>query len=593
MRMDLQGVIGQRVSANIENWLLQVPESNPAILQMFRDRDRKPHRKACPWAGEFAGKFLTSAVLATRMTGDERLKEMTDSFARDLIESQGDDGYMGPHPRDQRFFGVAQDGIHDGGPLWDVWGHYHCMLGLLLWHQESGYRPALDACTRAADLICRTFLDAGVQLIATKAQENQGVLHVFTLLYQEAGEPRYLRMARKIIDDWEKPGGIDYMQSMLGGKDYYQTNYPRWEGLHAVQGLAEMYLITGEEKYRQVVQRVWTSIAKLDRHNTGAFSSGEGAVGNPYDPGAIETCCTVAWIALSIDMLKLTGDSLIADEIELATFNAMLGAQSPTGRWWTYNTPMDGQREASFHTIRFQAQPGGAELNCCSVNGPRSIGMISDWAIINSPDGFVVSYYGPGRTTITDASGGEIEFVQETDYPLDGRIMLTINPGDELRFKIRLRIPAWSRSTSVSVNGESVGEVNPGTYLLLDQVWKDGDTVEILLDMSLRFWVGERECEGKTSIYRGPILLAYDQRFNAMDPDDVPSLDAGALSYEWSPWDGDLKPWMLLRFKARDGRDLYLCDFAGAGAGGTHYRTWLPVDGLSQAINKNNQIWRA
>lgn len=88
---------------------------------------------------------------------------------------------------------------------------------------------------------------------------------------------------------------------------------------------------------------IYQSIRRTDRHNTGAFSSTEQAVGNPYDTRAIEACCVVAWGALCIDVLRLTGDPTFVDELELATYNAILGAQYPSGRWWTYNTPMDGE----------------------------------------------------------------------------------------------------------------------------------------------------------------------------------------------------------------------------------------------------------
>jgi DUF1680 family protein len=76
-------------------------------------------------------------------------------------------------------------------------------------------------------------------------------------------------------------------------------------------------------------------------------------------------------MAITIDYLQLTGDSRAADDLELTTLNGGLGAQHPSGRWFTYNTPMDGVREASAHTIVFQSRAGTPELNCCSVNGPR------------------------------------------------------------------------------------------------------------------------------------------------------------------------------------------------------------------------------
>jgi hypothetical protein len=101
------------------------------------------------------------------------------------------------------------------------------------------------------------------------------------------------------------------------------------------------------------------------------------------------------------------------------------------------------------------------------------------------------------------------------------------------------------------------------------------------MDVSSHFWVGEQEMDGKTSIYQGPILLTYDRYFNSMNSDEVPVLDARGLSGELVYWDGWLEPWILVKFHAKDGRELCLCDFASAGASGTPYRSWLSVEGVS------------
>ena len=114
-----------------------------------------------------------------------------------------------------------------------------------------------------------------------------------------------------------------------------------------------MYSITGDEDYKTAFENIWWSICLFDRHNTGGFSSGESATGNPDDTRAIETCCTVAWMALSVDMLRLTEDPYVADELELATWNGLMGAQNATGRSFTYNTPMMGVKKASSHDIVF------------------------------------------------------------------------------------------------------------------------------------------------------------------------------------------------------------------------------------------------
>ena len=61
---------------------------------------------------------------------------------------------------------------------------------------------------------------------------------------------------------------------------------------------------------------------------------------------------------MTVEMLQLTGNSVVADELELSTFNSAIGMHSPTGRWATYNTPMEGVRKASAHEIVFQSREG-------------------------------------------------------------------------------------------------------------------------------------------------------------------------------------------------------------------------------------------
>jgi uncharacterized protein len=277
-----------------------------------------------------------------------------------------------------------------------------------------------------------------------------------------------------------------------------------------------------------------------------------------------------------VDMLRLTGNPVVADELEWSTWNAALGAQHFSGRWWTYNTPMDGERKASAHEIVFQARAGSPELNCCSVNGPRSLGMLADWAAMHSDDGITLNYYGPSTFTLPLPCGRSLRLEQTTNYPRSGSIRLTVSPEAPEQFALRLRIPHWSAKTQVQVNGEPATAA-PGTYLTLDRTWQPGDTVELTLDMQLRAWAGERECAGKASLFRGPLLLAYDPRFGAHDPRALPRLDLARLTPTELSWAQPPLPLVLAKVPAADGPELVLCDFASAGAAGTSYVSWLPV----------------
>ena len=582
-RYALGGALGERLAAVTRQWLLVAPDANPAMLEMFRDRDRRPYRDLVPWAGEFAGKYLTSAVQVLRLTGDPALRRRLGAFVRELVSLQAEDGYLGPWPRRYRLAGVAPNVGGKPGNTWDAWGHYHVMLGLLLWSDESGDAAALAAVQRSADLLCARFLGRRRRrLVDTGSTEmNLAPVHALALLYQRCPEQRYLDLALQIVAEFAAtgPGGPlagDYLRHPLAGGEFFAGPKPRWESLHPIMGLAELYWVTGAAEFRRAFEQTWWSIVRWDRHNNGGFSSGEQAQGNPYHRGAIETCCTVAWMAASVEMLRLTGDSVVADELELSTLNSVLGLVSPSGRWVTYDTPMDGVRRASAHEIVFQARPGSPELNCCSVNGPRGLGLVSDWAVMDSGRSLRLNYYGPGTVRVRYA-GTTVELRQQTEYPCEGRIVLAVTPTQPRPFRLELRIPHWSARTRATVNGESVRGVCAGTYLALERHWRRGDRVRLDLDMSLHFWRGERECRGLTSVYRGPILLAYDRRLDAAAAARVPVLDARSLVARRRVHASGLPVMLALDVRDARGARLRLCDFASAGQAGTPYRSWLRV----------------
>ena len=154
---DLDGYFRKRIDKSIYRYFLETPESSPAILQVLRDRDRLPIRKPLvPWAGEFAGKYLTGAELVWRVTHNAELKKAIDSFVRNLISCQDRDGYLGPFSKNSRLTGKNRD----------VWGHYHCMLGLMFYYEDTRYEPALEACEKAAHLPGGTVFTPGSYLYA-------------------------------------------------------------------------------------------------------------------------------------------------------------------------------------------------------------------------------------------------------------------------------------------------------------------------------------------------------------------------------------------------------------------------------------------
>ena len=137
----------------------------------------------------------------------------------------------------------------------------------------------------------------------------------------------------------------------------------------------------------------------------------------------------------------------------------MLGAQHPSGAWCTYNTPLNGNRQPSHIQIAFQIRPGTPHLNCCSVNGPRGYGMISEWGVMRSDAGLVLNYLGKMRAEVQLADGTPVALRVDTDYPLSGSVRIVVEPAQPREFALAVRIPAWSSDTAVTVAGEPMSDV--------------------------------------------------------------------------------------------------------------------------------------
>lgn len=573
--MKLYGPMGERFDANMNNWLLTAPYHNPGMVQMYFRRNQ-PHQALVPWYGEFSGKYLTSAALSYQMQPNDALKAAGDYVVSQLAQAQDEDGYLGVWPDSQKLAGKTQH----GDKTWDAWSHYHNMLGLYLWRQATGSEQAAQVLDRAVACLYDFYITQGHKLDEDKDGTDAAIGHICALLYQENGDERCLALVQKTFDTFEAIFGGDYYNAGLAGKPFYKMNRTRWECLHAIQTIKAMYDITGEESYKTSFSNIWDGIRRYDRHNTGGFSSGERACGNPYDTRAIETCCTIAWMALSQDMLALTDDPYVADELELATWNALIGAQQANGRSFTYNTPMLGDKKASAHDIVFQAIAGSSELNCCSVNGPRGLGMIGQWGLSVKGEDITVNYYGASETRLVTACGHAVTLTQSGAYPFGPDLTITVSAPADYTGALRLRIPAWSEQTSVTRNGEAVEGAVPGSYLAIANV-RDGDVFRLTMDMSLHFWQGNYELGGKTSLYMGPILLACDQRFNAGlgdQADVLPTLCLSRLTVAPADCPDTLYPAPYLLVRVSDGENsLVLCDFASAGQTGTAYTTWLPT----------------
>jgi hypothetical protein len=218
--------------------------------------------------------------------------------------------------------------------------------------------------------------------------------------------------------------------------------------------------------------------------------------------------------------------------------------------------------------------------------------MVSEWAVLRSNEGVAINYYGPSDFSVKTPEGHPLTIREETEYPREGKILLQVGLDQPEKFALKLRIPSWSRQTRAFINGKQTADIVPGSYLESNRTWNNGDRVELDLDLSPHYWAGEREEFGKTSLYVGPILLAFDPTYNTMGPSEIPAMDAQGLTLSPAKANTEIQPWLLKSVKTTDGKVIVLCDFATAGAYGNQYVSWLPIQNVKpQNFDRNRQVW--
>ncbi|MBI5939847.1 MAG: glycoside hydrolase family 127 protein [Caulobacterales bacterium] len=504
----LEGCVQGYANAISRNWLQVMAGNNPVLLDLFRTAADEPCDQRVPWAGEFAGKHLTGAVEMYRLTRDPALFRSIDEFVGRLVTYQRPNGYLGVWAPTYELTGTGNPAVNQGR-TWDMWNHNHILLGLVTWYEESGDARALQCANRIAELFCAKFLGKpGIWAAAPEAYTNLSTAHALARLHRLGGNQAFLDLAQQVLGAECTACGLDLTVRTRAGEDYYRkksgSGGRRWETLHLMLAYAEMHLLTGNLEYRRVIEHYWASLTRTECHNNGGFASLEEAYGNPFDTRSIETCCTVAYLALGIEALRLGGDSRVADQLEISTLNAGLAFFARDGKWSTYNTVMEGRIvPCNPGHAGCRENPG---IYCCTVNAPRGIGTLAHWALMSNGDGLVVNWYGPG-TMSAGVQGASVTLRQERNYPRESSVRFTVDPGAEREFTLAFRIPAWSDGTVLTVNGQAQ-PARAGSYAAVRRRWQTGDVVEIAFTMAPRWLQGEREYAGRASIYRGPVLLA-------------------------------------------------------------------------------------
>ena len=508
---------------------------------------RRPHQ----FYDSDTAKWLEAACYSLATHPDRDLKRRVDTVIDLLARAQRPDGYLNSY-----FLQVAPR--RRWSNLRDMHALYcagHLIEAGVAHFQATGQRSLLDVVCRYADLIDSVFR-RGRRAGYPGHQEIELAL---VRLYRATGRRRYLKLAKLFVDRrGRRPDFFDAEAKARGENprraarrrsyEYYQAHLPvrrqRVVTGHAVRAMylysamADLAGETGDGELLAACRRLWRNLAERRMYVTGGIGSTSACEGFTADydlPNAnayAETCAAIGLVFWARRMLNLTADGRYADVMERALYNGVLGGVSLDGRRFFYVNPLaHSGRQGEGHRQEFFG------CACCPPNIARMIASIGAYVYSAGERAAYVHLYAAGQAT-AEIAGREVTIVQQTDYPWDGRVTITVRPAGAPRFDLMLRIPGWCRRHTLKINGRRAAAKVTKGYARIRRQWRDGDRAELSLAMPVERVEANPKVPqdvARVAIQRGPVVYCLEQVDNAADVHAILLPDSAELTARFKP----------------------------------------------------------
>jgi DUF1680 family protein len=490
-------------------------------------------------------KVIEGAAYSLALHPDPVLEKYLDELIAKIAAAQQDDGYLytirtihGEEPfRLQRYTGKTRwSYLEHSHELYNV-GHLY--EAAVAYYQATGKRTLLDVAIKNANLIDRLFGEGEGQQIDVPG--HQEIEIGLVKLYRTSGENRYLDLAKFFLDHRGVPEGRK--ENRVYG-EYWQDHQPVTEQTEAVghavraaymySGMADVAALTGETSYVQAIDTLWENVVGKKMYLTGGIGARhhDEAFGANYElPNGSaynETCAAIGNAMWNHRMFLLHGESKYIDVLERILYNGFLAGISIDGDEFFYPNPL-----ASDSTYKFNkgstARQGWFACSCCPVNIVRFIPAIAGYVYAKRDDDIYVNLFMPGEGTI-DLGGDPVRLTQQTRYPWDGKVQITVDPERSRQFTLKIRIPGWTRGecvpsdlyhyqdraagkVSLQVNGHEVPLALQQGYATISRPWQSGDRVDLQLPMPIRRVLSNPQVvanQGRVALERGPLVYCVE-----------------------------------------------------------------------------------
>lgn len=484
--------------------------------------------------GKFQGKYfndsdvykvIQAAAYSLQNHHDPQFEKYLDGVIDKIAAAQWKDGYLDTfytlptHKTRQRWTNIRV--------MHELYCAGHFFEAAVAYYDATGKTKILDVAVKLADHIGSVFGPGRLH----SPPGHQEIEIGLTKLYRTTGNEKYLKLAKFFLDQRGRPNGRElygpYSQDHRPVIDQDEAVGHAVRATYMYSGMADVAALTADDRYIRATDRIWDNVVSKKLYITGGVGArhrGE-AFGDNYElPNKTaynETCAAIGNALWNYRLFLLHGHAKYIDVLERVIYNGFLSGVSLSGDAFFYRNPLasDGEKRRPWFGCA-----------CCPTNVVRLIPSLPGYVYAHGGNDLYVNLFAAGSATVR-MQNGTVNLSQQTRYPLDGAVKITVEPAETRKFAVNVRIPGWAQNKpvpsdlylfangctqdwTIKVNGRPVivADMTKG-FARIDRTWKKGDTIELNLPMPIRRLLCHEKVKdnaGRVALQRGPVVYCAE-----------------------------------------------------------------------------------
>jgi len=485
-------------------------------------------------------KTLEAVASMYATTKDKKLDELMDHAIEVIGKAQMPDGYIYTKAIIQQKK-TGEQKMFDDKLSFEAYNFGHLMTAACVHYRVTGKTTLLNIAKKATDFLIGFYNNASPEQArnAICPSHYMGIIE----MYRTTGEQKYLTLAKKLINIRGLSEGTDDNSDRVPFRQMKKVVGHAVRANYLFAGAADIFAETGDSTLLSTLDLMWDDVINHKMYITGgcgALYDGVSPEGTSYKPDTVqkvhqsygksyqlpnhsahnETCANIGNLLWNWRMLQITSEAKYADIMELALYNSILSGISLDGDKFFYTNPLSVS-DAYPYQLRWMGgrQKYISKSNCCPPNTVRTIAQINNYAYSVSEKGLWLNLYGANTLSTSLKDGSKISLTQETNYPWDGNINISLKEVPQNTFSVFVRIPEWSKGATIKINGKPfTGKIEGGSYVEVNRKWSVADKIEIVLPMTVKLIEANplaEEIRNQVAVKRGPIVYCLESVDNS------------------------------------------------------------------------------